>query len=96
MAGRKQGRNATLMRDFCELHAAVLAMQTDVGDHQMDLVTLDLADRFLEIVERRDYLIAQAASMVSVSNAVSGSSSTMRIRLTTRLRLPNSIETPTE
>src|SRR3982750_4258840 len=34
--------------------------------------------------------------MVSVSNAVSGSSSTIRIRLTTRLRLLNSIRTPTE
>src|SRR4051794_24632148 len=34
--------------------------------------------------------------MVSVSNAVSGSSSTIRIRLTTRLRLLNSIQTPAE
>ena len=32
--------------------------------------------------------------MFSLSNAVSGSSSTMRIRLTTCFRLPNSIDTP--
>src|SRR5689334_13320539 len=33
--------------------------------------------------------------MFSLSNAISGSSSTMRIRLTTCLRFPNSIDTPT-
>ena len=59
MTGRQQGRDAPPMRDFREFQAKILAMQPDVGDHQMDVIAFDFADRFLEIIEGRDYLIAE-------------------------------------
>src|SRR5439155_22054642 len=66
MPGREQGRDAALLGRSRKLDSVALTAQADVAQDQVDRFALDNLERIVELVDRRDDLIAGVAEDILI------------------------------
>ena len=66
MAGCEQGRDAHCLGGLGEVHPGLLAAQPDVAQDEVDLLAFEHFERLVEIVDRRDNIIAAIAEHILI------------------------------
>ncbi len=59
MTGREERRNSSYPRITSELDSEVGAVEANVGDDEVDLLTVEMIERLVKVVERRDDLVTE-------------------------------------